>query len=63
MNSLWGLIAHIIEKTGWTWDYTINGISWINIRMMLADAPQYQSKSKHAVTDATDDDLDDLMIE
>ncbi|MEZ2337692.1 hypothetical protein AB6735_18745 [Mucilaginibacter sp. RCC_168] len=50
MNSPWGLYYSIIEKTGWTWHYMLWKVSWINIQMMLADAPRYKSKPKDEVT-------------
>lgn len=31
----------VAEKTGWTYHYVTTGVSWINIRMMLADAPKF----------------------
>lgn len=52
----------LAEKTGWTYHYILNGVAWINIRMMLADAPQYVSarKDSDTITEATDDDLRNL---
>lgn len=29
--------------TGWTLSYMLWGITWINLRMMIADAPRYVS--------------------
>jgi len=38
------MIWSICEATGWTYQYVMDGVAWINIKMMLADAPRYQSK-------------------
>jgi hypothetical protein len=46
MHSPWGLEISIIKETGWTRDYLLWGISWQNVRMMLADAPRYKSVKK-----------------
>jgi len=46
----------IAEKTGWSYDYIMWGIPWINIRMMLADAPGMSKKSKQVV-EVTGDEL------
>jgi hypothetical protein len=43
LHSPWGTIWSIAETTGWTVNYILWGIAWINIRMMLADAPRYIS--------------------
>lgn len=29
-------------QTGWTLDYVLWGISWINLQMMIVDKPQEQ---------------------
>lgn len=39
LNSLWGIVYLIAEKTGWSYKEILYKRSWINIRMMLADAP------------------------
>lgn len=46
LHSLWGVIMAVTEKTGWTYHYIMWGISWINIRMMLADAPGFKRQKK-----------------
>ncbi|WP_298063683.1 hypothetical protein [uncultured Rikenella sp.] len=55
------MIQLIAEKTGWSYHYILHRMSWINIRMMLADAPGYRydrsAVGNEAVTDATDSDL------
>lgn len=37
MNSPWGRFGAIMERFGWTYDYLLWGISWINIEIMLDD--------------------------
>lgn len=62
MNSPWGLVWHIATQTGWTADYIMHGIAWINLRMMMADAPSVKStnKSDGPTEEATDDDINAL---
>lgn len=53
----------VAEKTGWTYHYILHRIAWVNIRMMLADAPGYRTDiPEHAgsPSDATDTDLQTL---
>lgn len=59
------MIQLIAEKTGWSYHYILHRMSWINIRMMLADAPGYRygstaDGSGPASADATDNDLQTL---
>jgi hypothetical protein len=43
-RSIWGNTFHVlIEKFGWTLDYILWGISFVNIQMILLDAPEYFS--------------------
>lgn len=55
LHSPWGIIAMLAEKTGWTYHYILHRVAWVNIRMMLADAPRYSTDEK--MQQATDDDL------
>jgi len=41
----------IAEKTGWSDDYIMWGITWLNLRMMLADAPGTTKKPKTIMVD------------
>ncbi|MGV3705450.1 MAG: hypothetical protein ACO1NU_08730 [Arcticibacter sp.] len=34
----------IIEKTGWSLHYLYWKVSWINVRMMISDAPSFGKK-------------------
>ncbi|HBG40089.1 MAG TPA: hypothetical protein DDW85_01580 [Porphyromonadaceae bacterium] len=38
MNSPWGYRGGILERFGWTYEYLLWGISWLNVRIMLDDA-------------------------
>ena len=42
LHSLWGTIITAQKETGCSWDEILYKRSWINIRMMLADAPRVQ---------------------
>lgn len=42
MNSPWGMIFNLVKETNLTWDFIMWKIGWINIKMMLADAPSYK---------------------
>lgn len=35
------MIWSIATATGWKFEYIVWGISWVNLQMMLADAPRY----------------------
>ena len=43
MNSAWGSRAEILKYFGWTYDYLLWGINWVNVEMMLADGARYES--------------------
>jgi len=36
----------IANATGWTLEYLMWSVSWINLQMMIADAPGYSDKPK-----------------
>lgn len=40
MSSPWGQRGVIIKEFGWTYDYLLWGIPWINVQLMLDDAPR-----------------------
>lgn len=40
MNSPWGQRGEICQHFGWTYDYLLRGIAWINVQLMMADAPR-----------------------
>lgn len=37
MHSPWGVINQIMEKKGWSLNYILEKISWINIQMLAKD--------------------------
>lgn len=37
MNSPWGLFNMISDKKGWSHEYMMEGISWTNLQMYMAD--------------------------
>lgn len=70
MNSPWGLLAIIAEKTGWTYDYILHGISWINLQLMLADSPKSVKESQSSfdyqfdnMEEATQSDINNFINE
>lgn len=46
MNSLFGILFHIMEKTGLSYNELMYKISWVTIQMMLADSPRLVKKSE-----------------
>nr|DAE96379.1 MAG TPA: hypothetical protein [Caudoviricetes sp.] len=40
MNSQWGYRGEILKNFGWSYDYLLWGISWLNLQTMLNDAPR-----------------------
>ncbi len=38
MRSPWGNRGEICKTFGWTYEYLLWGISWLNVNMMMADA-------------------------
>lgn len=36
----------IAEKTGWTYEFILDGLPWFTLRMMLADAPGMKKGKK-----------------
>jgi len=46
MDSLFGMLVHIMEKTGLTWNQVMYELSWVTVKMMLADSPKSVKKSE-----------------
>ena len=46
MNSPWGLFNLVSDKKGWTHDYMMEGISWANLQLYLADQVRLVKKSE-----------------
>ncbi|HBX44479.1 MAG TPA: hypothetical protein DEG28_01100 [Porphyromonadaceae bacterium] len=44
LHSPWGLLGEIMKERGYTHDYVLWGVSWINLLMERADAPRYTKK-------------------
>jgi hypothetical protein len=40
------MIWSIATATGWSIDYILWGVSWINLQLMIADAPRYVTGNK-----------------
>ena len=38
LNSPWGSRGELCKNFGWTYDYLLWGISWLNVQLMVADA-------------------------
>jgi len=45
MKSPWGTRGELCKAYGWTYDYLLWGISWINVNMMSADAARMETDS------------------
>lgn len=38
LNSPWGYRGEIVKVYGWSYEYLLWGISWVNVQIMLSDA-------------------------
>ena len=54
LNSLWGMIGMIMKELHMSWDEILYKRSWINIKMMLADAPRLSKKDPKDKSNETD---------
>lgn len=63
LNSLWGSIWSICTNTGWSMHYVLWRVAWINIEMMISDAPSYSSatEDKETKTAETEDELKEFL--
>lgn len=59
MNSPWGYRGELLKQFGWTYDYLLWGISWLNVQMMIKDAP----RTKEQPTDDEGRPIDESKIE
>jgi hypothetical protein len=48
-----------MRSYGWSYDYLLWGISWLNVQLMIADAP----RSKDLPTDEDGNVIDESKIE
>lgn len=46
MKSPWGNRGEICKTFGWTYEYLLWGISWLNVNMMMADAARMDTEQK-----------------
>lgn len=46
MKSPWGNRGEICKTFGWTYEYLLWGISWLNVNMMMADAARIETEQK-----------------
>lgn len=46
LHSFWGMIGQVMKELHMDWDEILYKRSWINIKMMLADAPRLSKRSK-----------------
>lgn len=46
LNSPWGQRGEICQHFGWTYDYLLRGIAWINVQLMLADGARMKTGEK-----------------
>lgn len=44
-----------MRNFGWTYEYLLWGISWLNIQMMIADAPRTEELEKDEFGNVVDD--------
>lgn len=42
MNSPWGRRGELCKHFGWTYEYLMWGISWLNVQLMIADQPEIE---------------------
>lgn len=68
MKSPWGKRGAILEHFGWTYDYLMEGIGWLTVQKMMADAPSYEfeddDKGKTIdLRDATEEELEKYLNE
>jgi hypothetical protein len=61
MHSPWGIEFSIIKETGWTRKYLLWGDAWINIKIMLADAPYCRTKKDTVKKAETIDELEQFF--
>lgn len=55
-KTIWGSIAGIAKSFGYTVDYILWGVSWVNLQMMMSDMPWYDY-------DKTNDDVVEVAPE
>ena len=52
-----------MEHFGMGWDEVLWGRSWVNVNMLMASVPRYESKNRPGVEEVTSiDQIADLLI-
>lgn len=46
LNSPWGYRGELLKQFGWTYGYLLWGISWLNVQMMIKDAPRTRERGE-----------------
>lgn len=49
MKSPWGNRGEICKTFGWTYEYLLWGINWLNVNMMMADAARLDTTEQEPV--------------
>jgi hypothetical protein len=44
----------VCTATGWTYEYLLWKISWVNLQMMIVDAPRYDSSKDNTIEEPED---------
>lgn len=58
MNSPWGNRGELLRNFGWSYEYLLWGISWLNVQLMIADAP----RAKELQLDEDGNPIDESQI-
>ena len=59
MTSPWGNRGEICKTFGWTYEYLLWGISWLNVNMMMADAARINTDE---IEKTTDDEVVEVQL-
>lgn len=49
MHSPWGRIEALMAQKGWTMQYVLEGISWLNLQMLTADKVQLVKRKDQVI--------------
>lgn len=62
LKSLWGSLWSVCSTTGWSLEEVLWKISWINLQMMIVDAPRYNDEKDDLIPEPESlEELDKLM--
>ena len=59
MHSPWGSRGEICKAYGWTYEYLLWGISWLNVNLMMADAARINTDE---IEKTTDDEVVEVQL-